>query len=476
MKKIGFVITVLCGYLNLSAQEYEYVPLVREGIEWRYSGDFGIYHYQIKGDSLVNDTLYKKMYRYETCELEKDSPLRALVREQDKKVYARGVVKGDEKEYLIYDFLVQEGDEVILYSDVAFWGSSDWGIVDWIETVQIGNHLRRKFKIGLNEHIEGIGGIHQDWFVPLFALAACTPDCNYYQQLDYVKNLETGEYEYGEEKACLGPYEYIPYVRDCEFGYYLFDDAEILGFEHYCIKGEEEVNGRTYKGLYRYIDQQNTELVTLVREEGEKVYLWDGENEYPWYDFTIRETDLFIIDNNSPLYLTTTQRKVRKTGYMEIGSKQRKYIIFGDLEDWVVGLGDLNSLPLATFAPGYRSDSWYRLFYVKENGKFLFRDKALWWNDAIPINDPFLDESGIDEMTVTSLHIAPYPGQWVVTLPDGAYRLAEVIDTTGRVAWCDYLDGEAVSITIPTIDLARGVYVIALTAQSGERITCKVAL
>ncbi len=134
---------------------------------------------------------------------------------------------------------------------------------------------------------------------------------------------------------------------------------------------------------------------------------------------------------------------------------------------------DINFLPLQKFAASPTCICGNQLFYVKENGQFIYRQESH-WGGQVPINDPFLDKSGIDEMAVTPLHIVPYPGQWVVTLPNGAYRLAEVIDATGRVAWCDYLDGESGSITIPTADLVRGIYIVALTAKSRERITCKV--
>ncbi len=56
-KILLFSILILCGWLNLSAQEYEYVPLVREGVEWGYYASNGLrgleyfYRYRMEGDT-----------------------------------------------------------------------------------------------------------------------------------------------------------------------------------------------------------------------------------------------------------------------------------------------------------------------------------------------------------------------------------------------------------------------------------------
>ena len=62
----------------------------------------------------------------------------------------------------------------------------------------------------------------------------------------------------------------------------------------------------------------------------------------------------------------------------------------------------------------------------------------------------------------------------VVTLPGSGYRMAELIDTTGRVAWCDYLDRTPGEVVIPTTGLAPGVYIVALTDNRSNRIVRKV--
>lgn len=66
----------------MSAQaDDDYTPLVREGSEWHYAGFF----LRIEGDTVVNDIAFKKLIK--TYLWSGDTEIRALIREEDKKVY-----------------------------------------------------------------------------------------------------------------------------------------------------------------------------------------------------------------------------------------------------------------------------------------------------------------------------------------------------------------------------------------------------
>lgn len=74
--------------------EYEYVPIVREGVEWGYvySHSFppGVEYYrlQLKGDTVINDKTYKRCYAYQTATLDTaTAALHGFLREEDKRVY-----------------------------------------------------------------------------------------------------------------------------------------------------------------------------------------------------------------------------------------------------------------------------------------------------------------------------------------------------------------------------------------------------
>ena len=155
--------------------------------------------------------------------------------------------------------------------------------VRYVDTIQVGSTYRKKLEYPFHDVIEGIGGLKNDWLVAAFDIAPCVPDCNVWIYLSYVKNLVTGEYEYGNKGACGDTYAYDPYVKDCDFGYYNYNWGSVSGFTHYRIQGETNMNGKTYKGLYSLTGDSSASseqtLIAFVREENKKVYFMDGEKE-----------------------------------------------------------------------------------------------------------------------------------------------------------------------------------------------------
>ena len=69
------IVTCVVIWLSTHSEEpadYEYVPTVREGIEWTYNWNYnspykeGQYYLQFSGDSVINGKTYKVCYRYAT--------------------------------------------------------------------------------------------------------------------------------------------------------------------------------------------------------------------------------------------------------------------------------------------------------------------------------------------------------------------------------------------------------------------------
>lgn len=98
MKTIIYYMSVITAMLltalTVRAQdaEYEYVPVVREGVEWGYvfSHSFppGVEYYrlQLKGDTVINDKTYKRCYAYQTATLDTaTATLHGFLREEEKK-------------------------------------------------------------------------------------------------------------------------------------------------------------------------------------------------------------------------------------------------------------------------------------------------------------------------------------------------------------------------------------------------------
>ena len=110
MKRILLLAAMLLGTVATYAQTDDYIPLVREGSEWCYHGNFlgpsdgkwtgtEFTFYTISGDSTITGVTYKKVLMKRVFMIENDNgelsicyvddvpSIPALVREEDKRVY-----------------------------------------------------------------------------------------------------------------------------------------------------------------------------------------------------------------------------------------------------------------------------------------------------------------------------------------------------------------------------------------------------
>ena len=120
MRKITLLVLLFAVVGNIKAAHYEYIPLVRDGVEWGYSQQlFGKSYYRnlIQADTIVNDIAYKKFYTFKSCSETADENL-AFIRESGKQVYITfnkllmPVESLCDREYLIYDFGVKESETI----------------------------------------------------------------------------------------------------------------------------------------------------------------------------------------------------------------------------------------------------------------------------------------------------------------------------------------------------------------------------
>ena len=135
MKKF-FIISLLAllGMTQAAAQEYEYVPFVREGVKWICSNYYTLqqshFTLELKGDAVINGVTYKAMHKYSGEEIDPNNDtIPVYMREEGKVVYAI-VPDGktyeecpidcfgdstinedimDGKEFVLYDFNDPEG-------------------------------------------------------------------------------------------------------------------------------------------------------------------------------------------------------------------------------------------------------------------------------------------------------------------------------------------------------------------------------
>lgn len=305
--------------------------------------------------------------------------------------------------------------------------------------------------------------------------------------------------------------EYVPFVKEADWTYYDASPGEgRTQFPRYYLAGNYEdqvyVNNKAYNRLYSYEgcdfdDPDSRRLLALVREEDQKVYVLDSvDGKYVdklLYDFTLEVGDTLRMDEGSyfrrpediddwgaipgrewcgdPIYQEGDELdpysgfEVSSIDSITVAGQKRKAIVWNNGNTWVVGLGEISEYPLAQFYMDYTTciRPPFYLLYQRVNGEYTY--EVLDFHDFTP--DPCI--SGIAGNESAPLRVARTTEALIVTLPDG-YRMAELIDTTGRVAWCDYLDGMPGEVVIPTTGFVPGVYIVALTDNRGGRIVRKV--
>ncbi len=189
MKK--FLILSLLALLGMSqavAQDYAYVPFVREGVKWacrsNYFNPQSKFYLELKGDTEINGKTYKVMHKYSGEEIDRENDtVPVYLREEDKIVY--GIVP-DGKVYedcLIgfdRDEGIQEkiaaGEEFVLYDFndaegfINQWNEIPYDIPTVIpDMTTVGGRLAKRYISKWDDEfcsIEGIGydGLYYNWY------------------------------------------------------------------------------------------------------------------------------------------------------------------------------------------------------------------------------------------------------------------------------------------------------------------------
>ena len=147
MKKILlFLMLAVLGMTQMAAQEYEYVPFVREGVKWVYFYDntdnlinpdlAPERHYftlELKGDTVINGKSYKPMHKYSVHSINIDiDTIPVYLREEDRIVYGiipNGMKYTDCPIGNVFDFYnsFYNGQEFVLYDfadPISFWDAN----------------------------------------------------------------------------------------------------------------------------------------------------------------------------------------------------------------------------------------------------------------------------------------------------------------------------------------------------------------
>lgn len=225
MKKSALIFAIVGCVFGMMAQQrmvaeepegYEYVPMVREGVEWGYEwsiptiyGKTSSYYIQFNGDTIIDKKTYKKCYRYNSLQFSKgNARLAGFAREENQKVYAIIKLNADGSPYsfsgeqLIYDFNAPKGTDIIINGLYC-------GTVSRIEYVKLRGQWRKAVYISLGEDspndflyaVEGLGIVHPSESYLLYPFPdrqSCT--LCFTAHLNYVSNYPQCEgYEYNAD-------------------------------------------------------------------------------------------------------------------------------------------------------------------------------------------------------------------------------------------------------------------------------------
>jgi len=271
-----------------AAQDYEYVPLVREGVKWTYSiqdyhyeedyktnparGDNKVYRtLEIKGDTVINGKAYKAVHM---CVDDQYSEPRDVVpvylREEDKKVFGivpDGMYYDDAKlgYYATkgYDEVLS-GEEFLLYDfqdPITYWDHLTEGWYDihlQVDTIVVGDHYAKRYYCGKQDRgdfqvIEGIGATGMNSYPLAFFMPVCTGiHCTEYYSLENV--VENGEVIYPQDYV---EDRYLPVIREgvkWVNEYVKISDEDTTNYYYsYEFKGnhpELDAYSRVFKAVY----------------------------------------------------------------------------------------------------------------------------------------------------------------------------------------------------------------------------------
>ena len=193
MKKLLIIaLLALLGMTQAAAQDYEYVPFVREGVKWvcfydnPCSDDTGngtflptgdhYYSLEIKGESIINGKLYKPVHLYSGNSINEDNDtIPVYLREENKVVY--GIIPNEDRylecpvgigTYVIFPNMISDihtNEEFVLYdfsNPEVFYNSISSMYCEgycYTDTVLIAGHYSKRhvFNDGAECIIEGIG-------------------------------------------------------------------------------------------------------------------------------------------------------------------------------------------------------------------------------------------------------------------------------------------------------------------------------
>lgn len=351
-KTLLLTLLALLGMTHAVAQEYEYVPFVREGVKWVYCindyhffkdyetnparGDNNIYRtLELRGDTVINGKTYKAMHKCtDDFYSEPTDVVPIYLREEDKKVY--GIVP-DGKFYddaiisnspfdISADNVIYSGEEFLLYDfqDPMNVFENDWYDINLqVDTIMVGGQLAKRYYYGEGvggdfQIIEGIGATGMNSY-PLAFLMPIGTGVHTTEYYSLEKVIENGEIIYPQGFV---EDRYLPVIREgvkwVNERVTVNNGDTTCSYYTYEFKGNHpDKNGYGYmfKALYRYdgrhheLDIDNDSLIAGLRED--EAAIMDFKNKL--LDNVINE-NRNLIDFNYVYYHNNENRLMYEMG------------------------------------------------------------------------------------------------------------------------------------------------------------------
>lgn len=254
---------------------------------------------------------------------------------------------------------------------------------------------------------------------------------------------------------------------------------QLFGKSYYrnLIQADTIVNDIAYKKFYTFKSCSETadENLAFIRESGKQVYITFNkllmpveslcDREYLIYDFGVKEGE--TITRFDWITQKSVSSTISKIDTVEIANTLRQRFWTGDKVLWIEGIGvedgDLLRPGCSTDVSGL--DTQDKLVYVKGP------DGNIEYETSDAVNDPCY--SGIEEVDRDDDIVIIRNGRNLeIAVNDTKFRMIELVDISGRMVWCEYLDGRG-KIVLSTADYPRGIYVIVLSSNE-DRITRRV--
>ena len=370
--QVGFSTYLSKDYREAEAIEepsdYEYTPLVREGVMWEYvhtgmNHDDGEY-YTYKTYCYISGTVEVDGKVYHKCFVENtnlDDVCVAYLREEDKRVYMMSVWEDSDreiyfyntngKEELIYDFNLNVGDTYSSYITDLEVKNVKYEEVDGTVRKIYEVYGERKLENSYTESnsytiVEGIGVT--DGWGGLF----CFP---------YIQDFIGVPYPVFDQQIF---HEYTPLVEDGKvWNYFENWGWEVIedDYARIAMSGQEEINGKIYTKCWFYyghceFSEENAMLLCYMREEDKRVYMlpaidysrcpaffmgyaseMEEAQEYLLYDFNLSTGDSY---HEFPYYEDDwLNHTIESVEFIEIDGKLRKKYVLSNSHNVIEGIG-----------------------------------------------------------------------------------------------------------------------------------------